>query len=108
MLELILEAIRADRVRISDHAEEEARQDRLSIHEIFSSVLQGEVIEEYEDDKPYPSFLLYGTTPAGEPVHSVWAYNRENGWAVLVTVYRPDPDRWIHWRQRRPKDDSFQ
>jgi hypothetical protein len=37
-------------------------------------------------------------------VHSVWAYNQENQWAVLITVYRPDPRRWIDWRTRRPKD----
>jgi len=68
------------------------------------SVFQGEVIEEYSDDKPFPSCLIYGNTFGGDPVHSVWAYNRENQWAVLITVYRPDPQRWIDWRTRRPKD----
>ena len=37
-------------------------------------------------------------------MHSVWAYNQENHWAVLITVYRPDPKHWINWRTRRPKD----
>ena len=27
--------------------------------------------------------------------------SEENAWAVLVTVYRPDPDRWIDYRGRR-------
>ena len=102
-IENVVEAIRADRVRISDHADEEARQDGLSIEEILSSVGNGEIIEEYEDDKPYPSCLLHGTTSAGDPVHTVWGYNQDNGWVVLVTVYRPDPTRWIQWRTRRPK-----
>jgi hypothetical protein len=38
---------------------------------------------------------------SGDPVHSVWAYNKQTQWAVLITVYRPDPDLWINWRERR-------
>ncbi len=46
----------------------------------------------------YVTCLVYGSTFSGSPVHSVWAYNMENKWAVLITVYRPE--RWINWRQR--------
>ena len=99
----IIEAILHDRIRITDHADEEAQADRLSYEEIFFSVLRGEVIEEYPTDRPYPSCLIYGESFAGEPIHSVWAYNAETKWAVLVTVYRPDPKRWINWRVRRKR-----
>ena len=88
----IIEAIRSGRVRITDHADEEAEADRLTFDEIYFSVLQGEIIEDDPTDKPYPSYLIYGRTFSGDPVHSVWAYNEQNRWAVLVTVYRPDPD----------------
>ena len=96
-----VEAIRDGRVRITDHADEEAKDDDLTFEEIRFSVLHGEMIEEYPDDRPYPSCLVYGRTPRGQPVHSVWAYNEGNGWAVVITVYRPDPDRWIDWRRRK-------
>ena len=97
----IIEAIRANRVRITDHADEEAEADHLTFDEIYFSVLRGEVIEDYPTDKPYPSCLIYGQTFSGDPVHSVWAYNKRNRWAVLITVYRPDPGLWINWRERR-------
>lgn len=103
----IVEAIRNNRVRITDHADEEAQADRLVFDKIFFSVFQGEIIEEYPHDKPYPSCLIYGDSFSGEPIHSVWAYNADNQWAVLITVYIPDPKRWIDWQIRRPKDDSF-
>ena len=103
----IIDAIRSNRLRITDHADEEAQTDKLSFDEIFFSVFQGEIIEDYPYDKPYPSCLVYGDTFTGEPVHSVWAYNPDNQWAVLITVYRPDPNRWIDWRKRRPKDDAI-
>ncbi len=100
-IEEIINAIRQNRIRISDHADEEAQVDHISFDEIFLSVLQGEIIEDYPEDAPYPSCLIYGNTFSGEPVHSVWAYNQKNRWTVLITVYRPDPKRWIDWRTRR-------
>jgi len=97
----IVDAIRANRVRISDHADEEAEADQLSFDEIYFSVFCGEIIEDYPTDKPFPSCLIYGKTFGGDPVHSIWAYNGQNKWSVLITVYRPDPERWINWRERR-------
>ncbi len=102
-LEDIIDAIRNQRVRITDHADEEAQADRLTFDQVFYSVFQGEVIEDYPDDKPYPSCLIYGDAFNGEPIHSVWAYNLSNQWVVLITVYVPDPERWINWRIRRTK-----
>ncbi len=101
LIEEIIESIKAKRIRITDHADEEAYNDTLSLEEIYSSVLTGEVIEQYPDDKPYPSCLIYGKNIKNEPIHSVWAYNIETKASVLITVYRPDPDRWIDWKIRR-------
>jgi len=97
----LITAIQAGRIRITDHADEEAQDDNLNYDEIFFSVVQGEIIEQYGKDRPFPSCLVYGCTFEGEPVHSVWAYNEQTRWAVLITVYRPDPERWINWRKRR-------
>lgn len=100
-IEDIIQAIKSQRIRISDHADTEAHDDGLLFDEIFFSVLQGEIIEDYPKDKPYPSCLIYGENIKGEPIHSVWAYNPINKWAVLITVYRPDPQLWINYKERR-------
>jgi len=100
-IQWIIDAIGSNRVRITDHADEEALADHLAFDEVFGSVFRGEIIEDYPDDWPYPSCLIYGETFRGDPVHSVWAYNEETRWAVLVTVYRPDPSHWIDRRERR-------
>jgi len=99
----IIEAISSGRIRISDHGDEEAQADSLTLDEILQSVEHGEIIEDYPTDRPYPSCLIYGGTTGGEPVHSVWAYNEASEWAVLVTVYRPDPERWTDWRRRKER-----
>lgn len=99
----IIDSIKNHHIRITDHADEEAEADGLTFEEIFYSVTNGEIIEEYHDDKPYPSCLIYGQTFGGDHVHSVWAFNNENGWSILITVYRPDPDRWLNFQKRREK-----
>lgn len=97
----IITAIQSNRVRISDHADEEAEADHLTFDDIYFSVLNGEIIEDYHDDKPYPSCLIFGKTFGDDPVHSVWAFNNKNKWAVIITVYRPDPEIWDNWKKRR-------
>ena len=102
-IEDIISTTQTHLVRITDHADEEAESDDPSFDEIFYSVLNGEIIEQYPSDKPYPSCLIYGQTFSGDPVHSVWAYNEKTQWSVLITVYRPDPEQWINFRKRRYK-----
>lgn len=97
----LINAIESGFIRISDHADEEIRADHLMLNDILYSVREGEIIEYYPSDRPYPSCLVFGMTSKKEAVHSVWGYNKNNQWAVLITVYRPDPDKWIQWRKRR-------
>ena len=97
----IQQAIAAESFRVTDHADEETAADALTLDEVLQSVLAGEVIEDYPTDHPLPSCLIYGPSNAGDPVHSIWAYNSQTDRAVLITVYRPDPNRWLNWRTRK-------
>lgn len=96
----IIGAIKNERVKVTRHAHKEAEDDWLSYDEILLSVVRGEVIEDYPNDRPYPSCLILGSNLRGMPIHSVWAYNSEDAVAILVTVYKPDPALWINWRER--------
>jgi len=100
-IEAIIESIRSDKIRITDHADEEAYNDRLSFNDILSSISTGEIIEQYPEDKPYASCLILSRDAKDEPIHTVWAYNSETESSVLITVYRPDPEQWIDGKVRR-------
>ena len=100
-IDAIIEAISTKRFRVTSHARKEAAEDQLAFKEIYQSVENGQIIENYPNDKPYPSCLIFGTKRNSDPVHSVWAYNDKTQFAVLITVYRPDPDRWIEFRERK-------
>ena len=67
-----------------------------------TDVLSGrEVIAAYPDDRPFPSYLLLGF-PEGRPIHLVAARDPASGRCIVVTVYRPDPQKWAdEFRTRR-------
>jgi hypothetical protein len=98
----LVEAILAERVMTSRHSLSEAANDDLKLGEIYHAVVEGgEVLEDYPDAYPTPACLVLGFNTLGEPIHSVWSYDRIRQIAKLITVYRPDPHRWVDWRIRR-------
>ena len=97
----IIESIRSGRIRITNHAFEEAIYDGLVFDGIFYSVLTGEIIEQYIEDLPYPSVLINGSDFSLNCLHTVWAYNKVNKYSVLITVYKPDPAKWVEDFRRR-------
>ena len=99
-ISVLKEAINKHRLKVTDHADEEMAADELILGEILYSVLHGEIIEDYPDDFPFPSCLIFGRNSGGEEIHSVWAYEELKEIAILVTVYRPDSEEWINWRRR--------
>ncbi len=103
-IRILIRCFQADAVLYTSHARREMQNEpfgAISEQEVYEAVLSGEVIEEYPDDTPYPSVLLYGRTHANRPLHIVCAYNAEENLAIIITVYHPDPGRWIDYRRRR-------
>lgn len=100
-ISIIIKAIEARKVLISDHADEEAQEDELEFGDVYASVKAGEIIEDYPDDYPCPSCLIFGIASSSTPIHSVWGYDQRKQIAILITVYRPEQNRWINWRIRR-------
>ncbi len=63
----------------------------------------GEVIEEYPDDRPYPSRLVLGSRE-GRPLHVVAAENAEDRETIVITAYEPDAELWEQdYRERKPR-----
>lgn len=90
--------------RFTDHARREMEAEPLgliSTDEVMAVLDAGEIIEEYPDDVPYPSCLVFGRTRAGRPLHVVCAPVTEESRLIIVTTYQPDPMRWESDLRRR-------
>lgn len=57
--------------------------------EIIEVIEQGEIIEQYKDDYPYPSCLMFKIVNH-KPIHMVVADNISEAQKIIVTVYIPD------------------
>ena len=57
------------------------QQRHITYCEVKEAILQGEIIEEYPTDFPYPSCLILGVTIAGQILHVVAGLSETNyGW----------------------------
>ena len=74
----------------------------IGIEDVRAVVGEGEVVEDYPDDEPYPSRLLLSSR-GGRHLHVVAAFNRPGDEVVVVTVYEPDLDQWEPGFRRRRK-----
>ena len=73
----------------------------ISPDQVYEIVTSGEVIEDYPDDKPYPSVLLLGHAQ-DKILHAVVARDPVAGDCYIVTVYMPDTTIWSDdFRKRR-------
>jgi len=104
MLQEIQKCFRNGKIIYTRHARDEMRIEefgRIREEEVFEAIINGEVIEKYLDDKPYPGVLISGRTAVMRPLHVVCAYSMDDNMAIIITVYHPDPRLWIDYKRRR-------
>ncbi|MGR3316985.1 MAG: DUF4258 domain-containing protein [Candidatus Anammoxibacter sp.] len=104
MIELIQKCFGLDKVLYSGHARYEMKTEKfgaITDRIVYEAVCNGKIIEEYLDDKPYPSVLIFGRTNSKRPIHIVCAYDSESDQTIIITVYEPDPARWIDYQRRK-------
>jgi hypothetical protein len=83
---------------VTVHARERMAERGVSTEDLISLIINGEIIEDYPDDFPYPSALILGYI-LGAPFHIVAAKGRNL--VKIVTVYRADGEIWLNHRTRK-------
>ena len=82
-----------NKILFSDHIISQMFRRNISLVEVKYILNDGEVIREYADDKPYPSFLLLGFIDH-RPLHLLVAKDFDTGNCIMVTAYEPDKNVW--------------
>ena len=94
----IQETIREHGLFFTDHAVRQMIKWAITDVEVQEAILEGEIIEEYPEDKYGPSCLIYGDTSQGRPLHVLCSVPPR---VRVITTYQPQPNKWVNHRQRR-------
>jgi len=69
---------------------------------VKTAISEGEIIIEYLDDQPYPSFLILWFDNK-VPLHVVVAQNRRDDLCYIITAYIPSGALWeADFKMRKP------
>ena len=77
-----------ERVIITIHALERLRQRSIRAKDVKNCVMTGEIIEQYPDDFPFPSCLIFGKSADGKILNAV--ASDEGSGSRIITAYFPD------------------
>jgi predicted transcriptional regulator len=98
VIERIKELAKKEAIEFTHHARTQMYKRKIGSTEVKQTLVNGEIIEEYRDDKPYPSFLLCAKL-AQKYLHVVCAVAKEQ--LFIITTYYPDDDLWIAHKKRK-------
>lgn len=79
-------------IRITLHAAKRLEQRGIFLKDVISCIMNGEIIEQYPDDYPYPSCLIFGWNIDGKILHVVIGHHESE--LFLITAYFPNTEKW--------------
>lgn len=102
---IIIEELRklntAEHYAVTEHARIRLSERGITLDDVICCVATGEIIEQYENDKPLPSCLVLGTEINGRYIHAVVSCCNE--FIYLITAYYPDVQQWSSDFKKRRK-----
>lgn len=91
-IEELRKSNRPEQIIITEHARLRLIERSITVDDIVTCIDKGEIIRQYEDDKPFPSCLILGILLNGRYIHVVVSYDRP--YIYLITAYYPDISQW--------------
>ena len=84
---------------LTQHSRKRFAERGISIDDIRYAFKTGEIIEQYPEDKPFPSCLILGYS-AERALHVVASI--DDDLVYIITAYAPSPEKWeANWKKRK-------
>lgn len=79
-------------IKWAKHCLERMQERDISINDVESCLQTGEIIEDYPDDFPHPSCLIFGYTEENKVLHIVVGSSGDT--IFFITAYYPNTDKF--------------
>lgn len=94
-------------VRVSEHGFDKLTRDNISIYDVIESVKTAQIVEDYPDFGKGSSVLVLQFDRDSKPIHVLWGIPKGHTEpAVIITAYRPDPEKWSYDFLRRNSEEK--
>lgn len=103
LLQQVQALVARGEVLVSLHGSEELEADDIRVRDAVNGIAAAVVVEEYPEYVKGPCVLVLEHDDQGRPIPVVWGIPAgQESPAVLVTAYRPNPEKWDEtWQRRR-------
>ncbi len=92
-LDKLRECIKSEKYEWRKHTLRRLAERGISQEAVIEVIIKGEVIEDYPEDRPFPSCLMLGWVE-GTPFHVVVSLDEKENTAYIITVYEPSLDKF--------------
>lgn len=92
-IEAIQNLYHNSKIRWSTHCLERMQERDISIDDVGSCIISGEIIEHYPNDFPHPSCLIFGYTINKQVLHTV--VGSDGDILYIITVYYPSTAKFM-------------
>ena len=87
-IELIRKLCDSNKIKWTVHCLERIQERDITIDDVKNCILNGEIIENYPDDFPYPSALIFGLRKNKTVIHVVCGSDQI--FLYIITAYIPN------------------
>jgi uncharacterized DUF497 family protein len=91
-LDILHNLCKDETILMTQHAYNRCRERGIHYEDIKNVILNGEIIEQYADDFPYPSCLTLGASLKGLLIHVICGVGEGKLW--IISAYYPNPEKW--------------
>ncbi len=91
-IEELQKCCKQSKIKWYKHALQRMQERDISREDVKNCIMHGEIIEDYPDDFPNPSCLIFGHTVINNIIHVVVSMDNEN--IGIITAYFPNTDKF--------------
>ena len=81
-----------EKIAVTEHAQQRLEERKIGLSDVMKVIAEGEIIKQYEEDKPLSSCLILGMSINNKYLHVVVSTDDE--YIYLITAYYPSLDQW--------------